>query len=327
MIASEADIIQGYLAPLAKSEAGAFSLKDDCAVLTAEPGHDLVLTMDAVAAGVHFFAEDEPADIAWKALSVNVSDLVAKGAKSRAYLMSLAFPEPPAGAWLKAFCEGLSDAQRAFGIALIGGDTDRRPGPLSVTITAIGQVPHGRMVKRAAARAGDRILVSGTLGDAALGLKLRGGGSALWHLAPDQAVFLERRYLRPEPRVGLAGLLPEFASAGMDISDGLAKDLGRMAAASGVGARVEVGRLPLSAAARTIVAHDPHGLEIVAGGGDDYEVLAAVAPDRVQAFIAAAADAGVLLTEIGSFEAGGGVQLLDASGHSLVLAKPGYDHF
>lgn len=327
MITSEAELIQGYFAPLAKGEAGAFALKDDAAALAPEPGRDLVLTMDAIAAGVHFFPDDAPADIGWKALAVNVSDLIAKGARPRAYLMSVAFPEAPADAWLKGFSAGLSRAQRAFGITLIGGDTDRRPGPLSVTITAIGQVPHGRMVKRSGARAGDRILVSGTLGDAALGLKLRGGGAPLWRLSSEHAAFLERRYLRPEPRVGLVPLLAEFAMAGMDISDGLIKDLGRMAAASGVGARLRADQLPLSTAGRAVVAHDSHAIEIVVGGGDDYEVLAAVGPDCVPSFIAAAADVGVPLTEIGSFEAGCGVTLLDASGHRLEITKLGYDHF
>lgn len=327
MIQSETDIIQGFLAPLALGEPGAFGLTDDAAAMTPAAGYDLVLTMDAVAAGVHFFADDGPADIGWKALAVNVSDLAAKGAIPRAYLMSFAFPEPPALSWLKGFCEGLGDAQRAFGMTLIGGDTDRRPGPLSVTITAIGQVAGGRMVKRGAACAGDRIVVSGTLGDAALGLALRRGGSALWRLAPDDAAFLARRYLRPEPRVRLAALLPDFASAAMDISDGLIKDLGRMAAASALGAQVRADLLPLSAAGRAVLAHDPHGLEIVVSGGDDYEVLAAVPADRVAAFIAAAAGAGIALTEIGAFEAGCGVHLLDASGHRLPITRPGYDHF
>ena len=154
-IQSEAGIIQGYLAPLAAGYPGAFGLADDAAAITPPQGYDLIVTMDAVAAGVHFSPADPSADIGWKALAVNVSDLVAKGATPHAYLMSLAFPEPPDAAWLAAFAGGLDEAQRAFGITLIGGDTDRRPGPLSVTITAIGIIPAGRMVARGAARAGD----------------------------------------------------------------------------------------------------------------------------------------------------------------------------
>ena len=166
----EADIIQRFFAPLAAGFDGAFGLKDDAAAIIPPPGCEIVVTVDAVAAGVHFFPDDAASDIGWKALAVNVSDLIAKGAAPQAYDMSLALPDMPDDAWLLGFATGLGEAQRAFGITLIGGDTDRRPGPLSVTITAIGIIPAGRIVRRATAKVGDHVFVSGTLGDSALGL-------------------------------------------------------------------------------------------------------------------------------------------------------------
>lgn len=325
----EDELIATTFAPLAFGFAGALGLKDDCAVLSPPPGEDLVLTTDAVAAGVHFFADDAPDDIAWKALAVNVSDLTAKGARPVAYLMSLSFPERPERAWLDAFAAGLAEAQTAFGIALAGGDTDRRPGPLSVTVTAIGRVPQGRMVRRATARAGDLLFVSGTLGDSALGLLLRQGAAQAGALGLDDAGgrALLRRYLRPEPRLSLAPHLLSFAAAAMDISDGLVKDCGRLARAAGLGARLDAGRVPLSAPARTALGHRPDLLETVLTGGDDYEVLAAVPPNQAEAFRDAAAESGVAVTEIGRLSAGQGVTVMGPDGAVLELRGAGWDHF
>ena len=325
----EDELIATTFAPLASGFAGALGLKDDCAVLSPPPGEDLVLTTDAVAAGVHFFADDSPADIAWKALAVNVSDLTAKGARPVAYLMSLSFPERPERAWLDAFAAGLAEAQAAFGIALAGGDTDRRPGPLSVTVTAIGRVPQGRMVRRATAQAGDLLFVSGTLADTALGLLLRQGVAQAGGLGLDDAGArpLLRRYLRPEPRLSLAPHLLSFATAAMDISDGLVKDCGRLARASGLDARLDARRVPLSAPARTALQHQPDLLESVLTGGDDYEVLAAVPPNQAEAFRDAAAESGVAVTEIGRLVAGQGVTITGPDGAILELRGAGWDHF
>lgn len=328
-LAGEAAIV-AMLAPLTARFPGAFALTDDCAVLAPEPGTEIVLKTDAVAEGVHFLAHDAPADIGWKALAVNVSDLVAKGARPRVYLMSLSFPEAPEQDWLAAFAAGLAEAQQRFGIVLAGGDTDRRPGPTTVTITAVGEVPAGRMVRRGAAQPGDRLYVSGTLGDAALGLMLAkdAGLAATWRLAADEARALIGRYRRPEPRLELGAVLLAEARAAMDLSDGLAKDLGRMAAASGCGADVERARLPLSAAARRVVAGAPEWFERAAlAGGDDYEVLAAVAPERCAAFEAASARAGVVVTAIGAMTAHGGVRVTDDAGRSIALSHLGFDHF
>lgn len=325
----EADIIQGFFAPLCVGHHGAFGLKDDAATLTAPAGHDLVVTVDAVAEGVHFFSTDAAADIGWKALAVNVSDLIAKAAIPQAYVMALAFPQPPDPAWLAGFATGLAQAQRAFAITLIGGDTERRPGPLSVTITAFGFVAAGRMVQRATASVGDHVFVSGTLGDKALGLRLRAThpDDAPYRISPSHRADLIARYLRPTPPMGLIPALARYASASMDISDGLVKDLGRLVAASGVGARVETGLFPLSAAGRAVLANHPGAIETIATGGDDYEVLATVSPTNAAAFHAAAHAAGVTVTAIGRIVDGTGVTILGPRGKPLRFKQGGWDHF
>jgi thiamine-monophosphate kinase len=328
-VAGEEAIVQGYLAPLAEGFAGAFGLRDDCALLSPPAGHELVLTTDAVAEGVHFLPGEAPEDIGWKALAVNVSDLVAKGATPLVYLMSLAFPAAPAADGLAGLARGLAAAQASFGISLAGGDTDRRPGPFAITIAALGTVPTGKMVRRGTARVGDRLVVSGTLGDAVLGLELRRRQTRAqaWGLAAGEAASLVACSLRPQPPLALIEPLRAFAHAAMDISDGLAKDLGRMAEASGVAARVSVSALPLSAAAARALAADPSLVAEIVTGGEDYQVLAAVAPSDVAAFLAAAAARGIVLTEIGEIQAGTGVRIEDRDGRPLALARAGWDHF
>ena len=326
---TEEAIIQGFLAPLAAGAPGAFGLKDDCAVAAPSPGCEFVLKTDAVAAGVHFLATDAPADIGWKALAVNVSDLAAKGAKPVGYLMSLAFPEAPTRVWMAGFAEGLAAAQSAFGMHLLGGDTDRRPGPLSITPMVIGEVPAGRMVRRATARPGDLVCVSGTLGDAALGLLLRHDPAlgARWGLSAKDASHLEGRYVRPQPRLALAPSLVEYARAGMDVSDGLLKDLGRMGRASGVGAIVEHAGLPVSDAFAAVRAVDAAAAAAALFAGDDYEILVAIAPERWDAFAASATNAGVTVTRIGRFTAAPDIALVDAGGAPMAVGQPGWDHF
>jgi thiamine-monophosphate kinase len=328
-IDSEEALIARYLAPLAAGTPGALGLRDDCATLACPAGEELVLTVDAVAEGVHFLASDSPRDVAWKALAVNVSDLAGKGARPIAYLMALSFPEAPEESWLAEFSSGLEEAQQALGLKLTGGDTDRRPGPLTITITAIGSVPVGRMVQRCAAQAGDRLFVSGTLGDGALGLMLlqRPEFTDAWCLTPDERAHLVRRYRRPEPRLALGEALRACASAAMDISDGLAKDLARMCVASGCGARVEALRLPLSPAARKALAADPSLVAAVVAGGDDYEILAAVPETRAEEFRGRAAAGGLPVTGIGEATPAQGVSIIDSEGKRLPLLRTGWDHF
>jgi thiamine-monophosphate kinase len=325
----ETAFIQKYLAPLTSGEAGTLGLHDDAAVLSVPDGHELVVTTDAVAAGVHFFPDDSAGDIAWKALAVNVSDLIAKGATPLCYQMALAFTTAPPASWMQDFADGLARAQKAFGLFLSGGDTDVRNAPLSITITAFGQVPKGRMIQRSTAKAGDRLYVTGSLGDSALGLMLRHDPSLAkaWTISDEQRLHLAHRYLRPEPRVELTAALLECASAAMDISDGLAQDLGKLCAASGVGAIVDGARIPLSDAAKTVLVSDADLFQRVLSGGDDYEVLAAIPPARTMAFESAARAAHVAVREIGALKPGRDVVFNDKAGNPIAFDQGGWDHF
>ena len=329
-IDSEEDLIQNYLAPLASAAPGACSLKDDCAFIEPTAGHDLVLTTDALVSGLHFFPNEQPEVIAWRALAVNVSDLAAKGATPFSYLMALSLPEAPTTNWMMQFASGLRDAQDHYRMTLIGGDTDRRAGVgVSVTITAMGLVPARKMVRRSTARAGDRIFVSGSLGDAALGLVIRRNREVrrFPEISNEQRAFLLQRFLRPTPRLELSPLLLVHATAGMDLSDGLAKDLGRMCKASGVGAVVQRSALPLSAATAAVVASHAELAQAPLTGGDDYEILATVSPKVAEVFEDAAMELGVPVTDIGEIVAGSGVRILDAEGNAVAIDKSGYDHF
>ncbi len=339
-VQGEEAIIQEFLAPLAAGFAGAYGLEDDCAAYTPTPAHDLVVKTDPIAAGIHFFADDAPEAIAWKALAVNVSDLAAKAAVPRAYLMALSFPEAPTRAWMARFARGLGEAQAAFGMHLIGGDTDRRPGPITISITVFGEVPTGRMVRRGTAKPGDLIFVSGTLGAAAIGLALRSepagvAGSAngllkRWSYPEADVESWGRAVaasLYPQPRLGLRRALRASASAAMDLSDGLAKDLGRMCRASDGAATVRLSSLPLEDVVRAAVTADPERWQDVVAGGDDYEVLAAVPPAAAEAFTEQARRDGIPVTLIGSFDRGRGVTIVAADGNPMTLARPGWDHF
>lgn len=327
---SEEAIIAELWAPLAAGFPGAFGLADDCAAITPPSGCDLVVTTDAVIAGVHFLDGEDAGAIAWKALAVNVSDLIAKGATPLAYLMSIALPGAPERAWLEAFVGGLRVAQEAFGCHLAGGDTDRTPGLLSVSITAMGTVPSGRMVHRASARPGDVVLVSGEIGDAALGLALRRDPNLAgrWGLDAEKSESLKDRQLRPRPHVALAEVVRNGATAAMDISDGLVKDFTRLCNAAGVSGRIEAARVPLSSAARTVISQGGTTLVELLTGGEDYEVLMTVAADRVSEICAMASSVGVTLTEIGSISgAGQGVHVIDADNRAIDFAATGWDHF
>jgi thiamine-monophosphate kinase len=325
------EAIIALLAPLTRGHAGAFGLKDDCALLTPEPGMQLVLKTDPVAEGVHFLPGDVAQDIAWKALAVNVSDLAAKGAAPLGYLMALSFPTAPTVDWMTGFVEGLEAAQTRFGCHLLGGDTDRRPGPLTISITIIGSVPRGRMVPRTTARAGDALFVSGTIGDAGLGLDLakNGGLKAAWGLSDAAADTLRQRYRRPEPRLVLAAPLRHYASAAMDVSDGLVKDLERMMRASGVAGHLVAAEVPLSDPARKVLAHAPELLSRLITAGDDYEILLAVPKDRASTFAAVAGAAGVPVTPIGRVLQGAPALTVEGpDGRPLELPeRMGWDHF
>ena len=310
---------------------GAFSLSDDCAEVLPAPGHALIVKTDPVRAGVHFFADDDPADIAWKALAVNVSDLAAKASRPLGYMLALSFPDVPEAGWLRRFSQGLGEAQAAFGLTLIGGDTDRAPGPVSIAVTVFGEARAGTMVRRATARPGDLIYVSGTLGAAAIGLRVRlseAGQAGDGGLPSGSfATTARQRYLRPQPRLGLRAALRRCASAAMDLSDGLAKDLGRMCSASGCGAQLQVDAIPAATELQAADLGRDALLQLMIGHGDDYEILAAVPPERAATFEALASAGGVGVTKIGQFSMAPGVRLESASPLPEGLAGQGYDHF
>lgn len=327
-IHNETELIQTYLAPLAAGYPGALGLKDDAAILTLDQGFELVITTDPIIAGVHFFATDRADDIAWKALAANISDLAAKGAEPVAYTMALALPEPPETSWMAAFAHGLKEAQTVFGCHLIGGDTDRTPGPLSISITAFGKAPLGQTVKRGSAKVGDHLFVTGTLGDSALGLDIHRDANRYAAILPGgDKSFLVGRYLRPTPRLALGPLLRSFASAAMDVSDGLVKDLRRLASPAGARASIEFKRLPLSPPAAQLIAKDHNRMTAVIAGGDDYEILFTVPANRVSAFREAVQGVPVQISEIGVFEAGQGVAVLDDQGRTIETGRGGFDHF
>jgi len=326
---AEERLIAHYFKPLA-THPGAFGLGDDAAAIAPPAGCDLVLTTDGVIAGVHFFPDDPPDTVAKKVLRMNLSDLAAKGATPFGFLLALALPQGFDEAWLAGFARGLGEDADRYGCPLLGGDTDHTPGPISVSIAAFGTVPHGGMVRRAGAKPGDRVVITGSVGDAALGLRLRRDPSAArhWTLAHQQEEHLRARYLLPQPRNLLADVVRAHASAAMDVSDGLAGDLGKLCRASGVAAEVDVARLPLSAAARAALAREPALIEIILTGGDDYEILATVPRDRVKALHAEASALGVAVTEIGAVVAGAGAtRIIDADGKALALTQSSFSHF
>src|SRR5262245_5538010 len=261
-------LIARYFQPLAKHP-GAFALADDAAVIEPPAGCEIVLKTDGIIGGVHFFPEDPADSVAKKALRVNLSDLAAKGAAPLGFLLTLALPQGIEEAWLAGFACGLADDADLFKCPLFGGDTDRTPGPITISIAAFGAVPKGKMLRRAGARPGDRLIVTGTIGDAALGLMLRNdaGAARRWGLKEEERDALVQRYLIPQPRTAVADLFRNNASAGMDVSDGLVGDLAKLCRASGVSATIELSRIPLSPAARVALAGESGLIEPIVTGG------------------------------------------------------------
>ena len=318
--------IARFFRPLAAGFPGALNLTDDAAVLSVPPGQELVLTTDAIVAGVHFLPSDAPGDVARKALRVNLSDLAAKGAKPLAYTLTLAVGREVGDAWVEAFAAGLAADQAEYGIALAGGDSVSTDGPVWVSITAFGLVDAGRMVRRGGARPGDAVLVTGTIGDAALGLMVEQG--ALTVDDADRSVLVDR-YRLPRPRTHLASAIGAHAHAAIDISDGLAADFGHLCRASQVVGRIEVSRIPLSPAARRAVEAEPGRIAQVLGGGDDYEVLLTAPAQAAPELLAAASNAGIALNQIGCIEradSAGEAHFIDGGGGRLSVEKVGWTH-
>jgi thiamine-monophosphate kinase len=324
----EFDIIARYFAPLATAPA-ALALGDDAAVLPIPPGEELVVTCDTIVEGVHFLPDDPPVTIGHKVLAVSLSDLAAKGAQPYAYLLALSLREATPE-WLEGFARGLGALQRTAGIALIGGDTSGTPGPTTLSVTALGRVPQGNAVLRSGARGGDWVYVSGSIGGAHCGLRLRQERrlAKAWALTPAEAAALIERYQRPEPRSRLAPLLRRYAHAAIDVSDGLVGDIEKLCAASKVAAVIKADRVPLAASVDKALAREPHLLHELITAGDDYEIVAAVPEVRAAVFEAEALEQEVRVTAIGQIVVGNlEVAMLDGEGRPLELAHKGYAHF
>jgi thiamine-monophosphate kinase len=324
MPSDEDSLIARYFRPLA-TDPGAFDLTDDAAILRSS-ADDIVVTTDAIVEGVHFLPDDPPDTIARKALRVNLSDLAAKGAAPAGFVLTLALRAAD-DAWLTPFGRGLGEDATQFGCPLLGGDTVSTPGPLMISITAFGRVAAGKMVRRNGARAGDRVVVSGTIGDAALGLGLLKGG-AVAALGADGREMLIDRYRVPQPRLALAQAVRDHASAAMDVSDGLAGDLAKLCAASDVSAAIDAQSIPLSGPTRALLSSNAASIESIVSGGDDYEILCTIPENRFEAFAQAASLAGVPVTSIGTIIAGIAVpRFLDGQGAEIALPRLSYSHF
>jgi thiamine-monophosphate kinase len=318
----EFETIARLLRPLANGHPAALDLLDDAAVLPGRPGFDLVISKDAMVAGVHFLDSD-PLDVAARRLlRTNLSDLAAKAAEPFGYFLSIAWPRDAGWPERQAFAAGLAQDGRLFGLSLLGGDTVSTPGPLSISATILGWVPAGRMVRRSGAKPGDRLLVSGVIGDGWLGLQAARGA------LPDPDGYLSERYRRPEPRLTLRAALLAHASASADVSDGLLADAGHIATASGCAVSIDLNAIPLSPPARDWLEAAPKqtaALIALATGGDDYEVVCAAPPHSVAELIEQAGREGMMLTDIGGFAQGQGVSATH-DGVAVALPRLGYRH-
>jgi thiamine-monophosphate kinase len=319
MSLGEFELIAQLLRPLSLGYPGALELADDAALVDIPAGRQLVVAKDAMVEGVHFLADDPPASVGRKLLRVNLSDLAAMGAEPLGYLTALARPARIDDRWLRELVAGLAADQARFGLFLLGGDTTSTPGPLTLSLTILGTVPTGAALLRQGALPGDDIWVSGTLGDAALGLRILKGLA----VPDEEGLVLIDRYRTPRPRLALGQALRGIAHAAIDISDGLVADLGHVLDCSGVGAEIEAAGVPLSAEARGV----PRALLGALTGGDDYELLFA-APAEAAASVAAIGErVAVPLTRIGRITAEPGLRVLDAEGRPMSLQKPGWRHF
>jgi thiamine-monophosphate kinase len=320
-------VIGRYFAPLAKGMPGALDLTDDACTWQPPVGEEAVLTVDALIADVHFLRTDPPDLVARKMLRVNLSDLAAKGAKPAGYLMTIAVDRAVDEAWIAAFARGLAEDQATFDIHLMGGDTVKTSGPLSLSLTAIGTVPAGTALRRGGARPGQSLFVTGAIGDGYLGLQVL--RNRFFDLSWEHREYLAGRYQLPEPRVAFGQELRRrgLATAAMDVSDGLIADLGHLAETSRCGAILRSADVPLSEAAAELVAAEPVLILDLLAGGDDYEILFAAAPEKRAEIVDLGRSLGLDVTEIGSFVAGDAVTVQDRAGEAIQLSHKGYSHF
>jgi thiamine-monophosphate kinase len=323
----EHGLIARYFAPFAGQ--GAHGLLDDAATLAVTPGCELVVTSDAVVADVHFFTSDPPASIARKALAVNISDLAAKGAVPVGFVITLSLNETCDENWIEAFAGGLNEASQFFICPLLGGDTVRTPGPVNISITAFGEVPAGQMVMRQGANCGDYVYVTGTIGDAALGLALCKTPKPAWadHLTPAESRDLIDHYLHPSPKLALRDALRLHASSAMDISDGLAGDLAKLCKASQVTSTIQREKIPLSVAASKALFVAPELYDMIITGGDDYEILCTISGAKASAFEEQARLCKVQVTPIGVINEEGGLPVFVHEDQNMTYTRGSYSHF
>lgn len=322
MPASEFSLIDRYFAARGPRRPDvALGIGDDCALLVPPAGEQLVVTLDTLVADVHFFAGADPEGIGHKALAVNLSDLAAMGATPAWVTLALTLPRADED-WLEQFCRGLFALADRYGVQLVGGDTTH--GPVTViTLQAHGFVPPGQALRRDGAKPGDGIYVTGTPGDAGLALAAAYGKTtvgAAYH------AYVRARLERPEPRITQGVALRGVASAAIDISDGLAQDLGHILERSAVGARLDVEQLPLSSALTASLDRDDTIITALTGG-DDYELCFTVPPERTAQLEALATDWDCCCTRIGVMTAEPGLRLVQADGSTFHLKRLGYDHF
>jgi len=323
---NERALIADIFAPLAAQTPGAFNLEDDAARITPPAGKDLVITTDTIVAGVHFMPDDPADSIAAKALRVNLSDLAAKGAEPLGYTLNIALSERTNTEWVREFAGGLHRDQLHYGILLYGGDTVKTPGPLSISITAFGTVETGCMVKREGAQVGDHIFVSGTIGDGALGLMVARGDEFNGH-SEEHSNYLLQRYRLPQPRCALVPAIARYATASMDVSDGLIGDIGALTAVSKVSADITINDIPLSPAAQSVVKGNEEFLHHALAGGDDYEIICTIPPKHSKAFAAMAEQCDVAVCRIGVIITGNqSPRFLDDNEKQVTFRKERYEH-
>ncbi|MDX5374913.1 MAG: thiamine-phosphate kinase [Gammaproteobacteria bacterium] len=320
-MASEFDLIERYFRPLGQGAGVALGIGDDTAILDPGPGCQLLVTVDTLVAGVHFPEGATPPDIGYKTLAVSLSDIAAMGGTPRWATLALTLPSADE-TWLAAFARGLGEACSVYGVALVGGDTTR--GPLTLSLQLLGEVAAGRALRRDGARAGDGIYVTGTLGDAGLGLACELEGLSL---PPADAAHCRGRLHRPTPRLAVGQGLHGLATAAIDVSDGLLADLGHLLERSGVGAELRLETLPLSSAMRAAMAAGQADWHLPLAAGDDYELLFTAPIDQEAALAQLASAAGCPITRIGRILAGTGTRVLGPDGQPWQPARRGYDHF
>jgi len=314
---SEFDLIARYFAALGPERPDVvLGVGDDCALLEIPPGQSLAVSIDTLSAGVHFLADCDPEHVGHKSLAVGLSDLAAMGAEPAWATLALTLPEADED-WIRAFAVGFGRLASAHGMRLVGGDTTR--GPLNVAVQVHGLVPTGAAIRRSGARPGEAVFVSGTLGDAGLALRRMLTGEPV---APEP----RRRLECPEPRVELGRRLRGLATAMIDLSDGLAGDLGHVLTASAVGAELELERLPLAPqVAEVVAATDDWSLPLASG--DDYELCFCVPPEHIPNVERLAESLGLPLTRVGWIRASAGLDFRRADGSRLTLPARGHEHF